>query len=511
MGILNASGTESGVAQAPAAGKVLADLPVRPANAQHKGQREAQQDAFGFSALNDAAFARHGGYLAVLADGMGGLQNGVWASTRGVRAFRDAYAAKAPAEPIAQALSRALRLANAVVHDEAERLDLLGDMGSTLVAAVVHDMSLHWINAGDSRVYLFEAGRLMCLSTDHNYGEKLKHDVLKGLMSASEAAAHPARNSLTSNLGRPEPLMFDSSPAPIRLSPGAWVLLCSDGLSGVLADAEISRELYGDPQQACDRLLNAAIGRGLRNQDNTTVVVFHIPKADGVPQQATRSRAIYPASASADDRTRLMRLVPPIGGVLCAGLLAAAGLLWLRSQPVTPSGAAASGTTVHIVEDTAGTAAGAPSIGGTGSIVTPVLPAAAAPAVATAPGTTRAQAANSPAAELAAKKHLQEKAAAGKAASASVAASASTSATAPASAPASATLPTTTPAPPTSTPGAVKSADPKRSEAKAGDPNKPAPIKPEATGPTPSATATATAPASPALGASGNAAAVGKS
>ena len=508
MGILNASSTEGGAAQAPAAGQALADLPVRPANAQHKGQREAQQDAFGFSALNDAAFARHGGYLAVLADGMGGLQNGVWASTQGVRAFRDAYAAKTPAEPIAQALSRALRLANAVVHDEAERLDLLGDMGSTLVAAVVHDMSLHWINAGDSRVYLFEAGRLMCLSTDHNYGEKLKHDVLKGLMSASEAAAHPARNSLTSNLGRPEPLMFDSSPAPIRLSPGAWVLLCSDGLSGVLADAEISRELYGDPQQACDRLLNAAIGRGLRNQDNTTVVVFHIPKADGVPQQATRSRAIYPASASADDRTRLMRLVPPIGGVLCAGLLAAAGLLWLRSQPVTPAGAAASGTTVHIVEDTAGTAAGAPSIGGTGSIVTPVLPAAAAPAVAAAPGTTPAQAANSPAAQVAANKHRQEKAAAGKAASASVAASASTSATAPASAPASesASLPTTTPALPTSTPGAVKPADPKPAEAKAGDPNKPAPIKPEATGPT----QPATAPAPPAPGASGNAAAVGK-
>ena len=70
---------EAGAAQSLPAAQAISQLPVRPANAQHKGQRDAQQDAFGFSALSDAAFARQGGYLAVLADGMGGLQNGAWA------------------------------------------------------------------------------------------------------------------------------------------------------------------------------------------------------------------------------------------------------------------------------------------------------------------------------------------------------------------------------------------------------------------------------------------------
>lgn len=266
---------------------------VKPANAQHKGQRESQQDAFGFSSMADTAFAQHGGHLAVLADGMGGLENGAWASTQGVRVFIEAYAGKSAHEPIEVALQRAMRIANAMVFQEAQRLGLVERMGSTLVAAVVHDSNLHWIGAGDSRVYLCEAGRMLCLSTDHSYGEVLRQRVLRGEISASEAQAHPLRNALTSHLGRPEPLMIGSSVAPVRLTAGAWVVLCSDGLSGVLSEAEIQTQLFGEPSQACDRLLQEAIGRGLLNQDNTTVVILHLPVGHGVPQIGSLSRAVY--------------------------------------------------------------------------------------------------------------------------------------------------------------------------------------------------------------------------
>lgn len=270
-----------------------AGWPVAPANAQHLGQRDSQQDAFGFSNFSNVVFARHGGYLAVLADGMGGLANGVWASAQSVRLFIEAYQAKSEDESPADALRRAVHVANAVVHDEAERLKLVDRMGTTLVAAVVRDSELHWISVGDSRVYLFEAGQLRCLSVDHSYGEVLRQQVARGEISLSEAQAHPMRHALTSYLGRPEPLAVDASTAPLRITAGAWVLLCSDGLSGVLTEADMAAQLHGEPQQACDRLLQAAISRGLKNQDNTTVVLLHVPRCGAVAHAHAKTQARY--------------------------------------------------------------------------------------------------------------------------------------------------------------------------------------------------------------------------
>ena len=192
---------------------------VDPAQAQHPGRRESQQDACGFSDLADAGFAAHGGHLAVLADGMGGLRNGLWAASHAVHTFIETYQTKTAGETPAPALQRALQVANAVVHDEAVRLRALDRMGTTLAAAVVRGHELHWLNVGDSRVYLAEDGRLMCLSTDHRYAEVLRERVHGGELSAGEALGHPLREALTSYLGRPWPLLQAASTAAVRLRP----------------------------------------------------------------------------------------------------------------------------------------------------------------------------------------------------------------------------------------------------------------------------------------------------
>jgi protein phosphatase len=311
-----------------------AAAPLERGQAQDQGQRESQQDAFGFSATDDAAFVAHGGQLAVLADGMGGMRNGLWAASHAVQAFIEAYQRKHPDEAIAAALQRALQAANAVVHDEAERLGSVDRMGTTLAAAVVHQLELHWLNVGDSRVYLAEGGHLMRLSTDHSFAEMLRLRVHRGELSAGEALGHPLRHALTSYLGRPEPIAHAASGAAVQLRPGAWVLLCSDGLTQALDDEQISAGLHGSAQQACERLLAAALARQMPDQDNTSVVVLHLPAAEPEAAAAVQPPATAPALRA--------RWREPLWWAGAAAALGALGLLWLARSPPPPPPAAAS-------------------------------------------------------------------------------------------------------------------------------------------------------------------------
>ncbi len=344
---------------------------IHPAQAQHPGQRSAQQDACGFSDDDDVGYVTHAGHLAVLADGMGGSQRGEWASAQAVQAVLAAYHAKTADEAIPAALQRALHAANAAVHAEALRLDAVDRMGSTLALAVVQGLQLHWLNIGDSRVYLAEGGHLMRLSTDHRYAEHLRRRVHRGELSAGEALAHPLRDALTSYLGRPPPLRHAASAAALQLRPGARVLLCSDGLTQALDDARIAALLHGSAQDCCDRLLQAALARGLRDQDNITAVVLQVPRPGEAPEAGSISRAIYepvaeadaaaaPAAATGASTSKVSHIAEgaalrsrwrePLWWAGAAAAAAALGLLWLaRPAGTPPAPAARSGPAVDLM------------------------------------------------------------------------------------------------------------------------------------------------------------------
>src|SRR5580704_14039646 len=93
-----------------------------PGNAQHIGARSSQQDSFGFGDPDDEAFLAHGGFVAVVCDGMGGMEHGDIASRLAVRAFLEAYQRKIPSESIPEALERSVREANDRVVDMAHDL-----------------------------------------------------------------------------------------------------------------------------------------------------------------------------------------------------------------------------------------------------------------------------------------------------------------------------------------------------------------------------------------------------
>lgn len=201
--------------------------------------------------------------LFAVADGMGGLVAGDRASRAVVRALGALGPAATPA-----ALDREVERALAEVHERllAEAVSF-GPSGTTVVVLLLGERSFRVLWCGDSRAGRLRDGRLEWLTTDHNLAAEL---VRRGRLSDEEARRHPLASRLTHALGCQPELHIDRLAG--RVLAGDLFLLCSDGLTGELGDAEIARILADpDPERAADRLLAAALDRGGR--DNVTFVL----------------------------------------------------------------------------------------------------------------------------------------------------------------------------------------------------------------------------------------------
>lgn len=269
-------------------------LAIIPGNAQHIGARNEQQDSFGFSVFDDADHVGHAGILAVVADGMGGLAMGKDASRVAVQTFLDTYMEKDAKEAIASALDRCLHAANRAVSKMALKAGLEGEVGTTLVAVVIHEGKLYRTAAGDSRIYLFRNGHLLQLTTDYNYGRVLDRLVAKGEMQADEAASHPSRAALTSFLGKEALDDYDhADEPPLNLEPGDRILLASDGLFGFLPESEFAAFLTAEPQRAAEELVLATLALQHPYQDNITVAIlgYGLPEPKSLPETRMRKPA----------------------------------------------------------------------------------------------------------------------------------------------------------------------------------------------------------------------------
>ena len=243
-----------------------------PAHAQHIGARHYQQDSLGLADPEDQAFLAHGGYLAVLCDGMGGMEHGDIASQTAVRAILDAYALKTPEESIPAALERSAREANERVIAAALALGLKEGVGTTLVAAVLHSGFLYFISVGDSAVFHVRDGVLHMVNRPHVFANLLDQAADRGQISRSEAAQHPERESLTSFIGIHNLEEIDHNLEPWPVSEGDTILLASDGMFKTLDPEEIQACLTGHPQSWPQILVERTLAKGNPGQDNVTVV-----------------------------------------------------------------------------------------------------------------------------------------------------------------------------------------------------------------------------------------------
>jgi PPM family protein phosphatase len=217
-----------------------------------------------------------GGLYLAVTDGMGGPAGGAQAAALASRAFFHALEAnEADSEgretPMSERLAQAARLAHARVQSAAREDLRLQGMGTTLTAAGLRGGSLHLVQVGDSRAYLLRGGTLRQLTRDQSVVQAM---VDAGRLSEEEARVSPQRNVILQALGVEGAL--DPVTSEVELEAGDTVLLCTDGLSGVLSDRDMARILIDadTPEEACRGLVAATLDRGA--PDNVTCVVLEV-------------------------------------------------------------------------------------------------------------------------------------------------------------------------------------------------------------------------------------------
>jgi PPM family protein phosphatase len=243
-----------------------------PAHAQHIGSRSYQQDSFGLGDPDEEAFLAHAGFLAVLCDGMGGMEHGDVASQTAVSELMQSYALKTPEETIPEALERSVRAANERVIGAALNLGFKEGVGTTLVAAVLHQTSLYYFSVGDSGIFHVRDGQLQMVNRPHVFSNLLDQAAAIGKISRAEAEHHPERDSLTSFIGIHVLEEIDRNTEAWPVAAGDTILLASDGLFKTLEPVEIVPCLKGHPQSWPAALVARVLGQRRPGQDNVTVV-----------------------------------------------------------------------------------------------------------------------------------------------------------------------------------------------------------------------------------------------
>ena len=217
--------------------------------------------------------------LYIVADGMGGHQHGEIASETGIRAMSEHILTKLylrlistdpqPAdEPLREILQEGVQLAHEAI------LENVTGGGTTLTTIVVLSNRMTIAHVGDSRVYSVSInGRMKPLTRDHSLVRRLEE---LGQLTPEEAAIHPQRNVLYRALGQGEPFEPEIITAPLP-QPG-YLLVCSDGLWGVVPEERMGEIIKSAPQlsQACQGLVDAANAAG--GPDNISAILVRLPE-----------------------------------------------------------------------------------------------------------------------------------------------------------------------------------------------------------------------------------------
>ncbi len=220
-----------------------------------------------------AYFDSLNGHVFVLCDGMGGHSAGDVAAEMATEAVGRYFNAKYYKNPF-KAVENSIEFANQEVVMHALGNDYLYGMGTTIVVVLIRDDRVFYGHAGDSRLYLFKNQQLKQLTKDHSYIQTLLD---KGLISEEEAAEHPRRNEITRAVG----LSYDFKP---EVSSKAYIpeendvlMLCSDGLTNMVNDKEISTILNSKYKinEKASKLIKTAKGKGGIDNISVQIIKFH--------------------------------------------------------------------------------------------------------------------------------------------------------------------------------------------------------------------------------------------
>lgn len=231
-------------------------------------KRDNNEDYSKYFEPKESRVLNQSGRLFVVADGMGGHQQGEKASSFAVETLLKVYY-EAPDIPPEKRLRDIIKQINQKLIEYSEKNLPRGERtGTTLVAAVVRKGKLQIANVGDSRAYLIRDGRVRQITRDHSLVAEM---VRAGTLSEAEARESKFRNRLSRSVGGSPNLEVDIHP-PIRLRRGDIVLLCTDGLTGYVSEKDMLQSADGNAKEIAERLIGLANERG--GADNITASVI---------------------------------------------------------------------------------------------------------------------------------------------------------------------------------------------------------------------------------------------
>ena len=295
--------------------------------------RPHNEDSLDYHLPQDPNIINTKGAIYLVADGMGGHQAGEVASREAINLVIDQYYSDLTHD-VGTSLVRAYKAANQLIYEEAQSDPAKAGMGTTLVAAAVVGRKVYIANVGDSRAYLISQGRIAQITEDHSW---VQEQIRVGLLTREQARLHPQRNVVTRALGSKPSVEVDLFEG--HLADGDALLLCSDGMSGLVEDWEIEAIVREQSAQDAVRSLVAkANERG--GIDNITVLMVdtrkETPTVVATPPTISEPRKTFPT-------------IPVLAGV-AAVILLIAGILLV---PPLLKGPEAATATVGVVATTA--------------------------------------------------------------------------------------------------------------------------------------------------------------
>jgi serine/threonine protein phosphatase PrpC len=282
----------------------LGQAHLKVAAATHPGMRgKSNEDRYSVSAYRFTSGDRTQSVLAILADGIGGHRAGEVAADLAVENISKYVLENSSNHPV-QTLKQAFTYTNQIILDLSREDKSLAGMGTTCVCAWVIGNQLYAASMGDSRLYLQRGAQIMCLTTDHTW---IQEALSQGNLKPDQIQGHPNAHIIRRFLGSQNSvnpdirlhLSPDESDAQaeanqgLRLLPGDRLMLCSDGLTDLVKDAEILNILRTYQIDAGPTyLINLANRRG--GHDNITVLLLEVPQ----PADITRPILIHKASTN---------------------------------------------------------------------------------------------------------------------------------------------------------------------------------------------------------------------
>ena len=232
------------------------------------GGRSTQQDSF---SVSPAELYTQNGVLAVVADGMGGLENGDLASqTAVISAMESFYQITGTGS---ERLLQMLALTKNAVNTAKAELGT-NECGTTLLMGLIQNGEFHYVSVGDSRIYLYRAGRLIQLNREHAYLYDQLHQAINGKIGMKEAFADEKNSCITSFLGMQDIAHIDIPATPISVLPKDKFLLMSDGVYNARSQEEICLAMRHPAQDAAEAIKSFISTKNFQDQDNYTLVVL---------------------------------------------------------------------------------------------------------------------------------------------------------------------------------------------------------------------------------------------